>query len=84
MTETGSNLLDMLEGMERIARQCYVEIITPLNSIQSDSILTLAESELIHFERSGYTDGEKLAVGLQIVAAVCGHWVMPMWWLRVW
>jgi len=66
--------LETLEGMEGIARRFYAEVIDPLDGLVSETILTLAESELVHFERSGYSNGEKLGVGLQIVATICGFW----------
>ena len=75
MTETDSGaLLETLEGMERIARRFYSDVIDPLDPALTETIQTLAESELVHFERSGYSDGEKLGVGLQIVATICEFW----------
>lgn len=72
--EAQTDLLETLESMERLVRRFYTEVIDPLDVARTDTIQTLTESELIHFERSGYSDGEKLGVGLQIVATICAFW----------
>ena len=73
MIEPGE-LLPYLDQMGRSARQCYGELLGPLDDVLDETVMTLAEAELVHFERSGYSDGEKLGIGLQIVAAMAELW----------
>ena len=67
-------LLRYLDQVARAARQCYGDLMAPLDDIIDEKILTLTEAELIHFERSGYSDGEKMGMGLQVVAAMAELW----------